>query len=234
MANSYEYMDESSIDISLKCVICSDPYINPCSTPCDHTFCRSCITKWIEEKDRCPACGKKPITIQGLRATNRIVFDILDRLLVRCKACRQSNIQRDNFDEHSNKYCLKTFLSCSAADLKCPWQGPRDQFQAHVTVCHYEIMRPLLGNLVSTMNSLTEKIQQYENQTKEHENHINILEIENDRLKDEVKSLNEFRIHQTSRLNDLSATEAQRQGICNQLNERMQLMQILSSKSNII
>jgi ubiquitin conjugation factor E4 B len=120
MKDNYEYMDESSIDVSLKCVICSDPYINPCSTLCDHTFCRSCITKWIGENDRCPACRKKPLTIQGLKATNRIVFDMVDRLLVRCKACLQSNIQRGNFDEHFNKYCLKTYVSCSASDLKCP------------------------------------------------------------------------------------------------------------------
>ncbi|CAF1468045.1 unnamed protein product [Rotaria sordida] len=192
MTNNYEYMNESSIDISLKCVICSDPYVNPCSTPCDHTFCRSCIIKWIEENDRCPACRKKPITIQSLRATDRIVFDIVDRLLVRCRACRQSNIQRGNYDEHYNKYCSNTFVSCSAADLKCSWQGPRDKLQDHLTVCHYEMMRPLLGNLVNTVNTLNEKVQQYENQSKEHENRINSLESENARLKDEVNLLKGF------------------------------------------
>ncbi len=146
MTNTYEYMDESSIDMSLKCIICSDPYINPCSTPCDHTFCRSYITKWIEENDRWPSCRKKPITINGLKSTNRVVFDIFDRLLVRCKDCRKSNIQRGNFDDHSNKYCLKTFISCSAADLKCPWEGPRDGFQIHLSKCHYEMIRTILGN----------------------------------------------------------------------------------------
>ncbi|CAF4190827.1 unnamed protein product [Rotaria sp. Silwood2] len=222
-------MDESSIDISLKCVICSDPFVNPSSTPCDHTFCRSCITKWIEENDRCPACGKKPISIQGLRATNRVVFDILDRLQVRCKACRQSNIQRSNFDEHLNKYCLKTFVSCSASDLKCPWQGPRDNFQAHVTICSYEMMRPLCENLISIMNNLTERVRQYENQTREHENRVNLLQIENDRLKDQVNLLENFCAEKTISLQKLTNTDAQRQGMCNQLNDRMQLMQILSS-----
>ncbi|CAF3376677.1 unnamed protein product [Rotaria sp. Silwood1] len=222
-------MDESSIDISLKCVICSDPYINPWSTPCDHTFCRSCITQWIEENDRCPVCSKKPITIQGLKATNRVVFDILDRLLVRCKACRQTNIQRGNFDEHSNKYCLKTFVSCSASDLKCPWQGPRDDLQAHSTICSYEMMRPLFENMISAMNILSEKVQQYANQTKEHENRINLLQIENNHLKDEVNLLQNLYTEQTTELKNLTSADAQRQDICNRLNERMQLMQVVSN-----
>lgn len=155
---------------------------------------------------------------------------MVDRLLVRCKACLQSNIQRGNFDEHFNKYCLKTYVSCSASDLKCPWQGPRDQFQIHLTVCQYEIMRPLLGHLLNTVNTLTEKVHQYENQSKIHENRINLLQNENDRLKDEVNLLKNQSAEQLMRLNHMSVNELERQRVCSTLNERMQLMQILSGK----
>ncbi|CAF0854560.1 unnamed protein product [Adineta steineri] len=176
MAYNYEYIDESSIDVSLKFLICSDPYTNPCSTVCDHTFCRSCITKWLETSDRCSACSKKPMTNEGLYPTNRVVFDILDRLLVQCKACRQTNIQRGNFDEHSNRYCLKTFTACLAVDLKCPWQGPRDQLTAHLSTCSYEVMRPVLTHLMSTINNLTVRMQQYENQHTDYQNRMDLFE----------------------------------------------------------
>ncbi|UJR17690.1 hypothetical protein I4U23_004588 [Adineta vaga] len=231
MTNNCEYVDESSIDISLKCLICSDPYTNPCSTICDHTFCRSCITKWFESSDRCPACGKKPMTNEGLRATNRIVFDILDRLLVQCKACRQTNIQRGNFDEHSNRYCLKTFISCSAADLKCPWHGPRDQLTAHLSTCSYEIMRPVLTHLMNTLNSLTDRIQQYENENKDYRNRLDLHEIERKQLTDEMNILKAFYFEQATLLNNLKSTNLQREDDYQKLNARMQLMQILSNPS---
>jgi hypothetical protein len=118
---------------------------------------------------------------------------------------------------------LKTFISCSAVDLKCPWKGPKDQFQTHLSQCHYEIMRPILGNLLNTINIFTEKVQQYENR-------IHILETENNRLKDEIKLLNESFTEQTRILNHLKITEVKRQDICDQLNKKMQLTQILSSK----
>ncbi|CAF1419528.1 unnamed protein product [Adineta ricciae] len=231
MENGYEYIDESSIDISLKCLICSDPYTNPCSTICDHTFCRSCITKWLESSDRCPACSKRPMTSEGLRATNRLVFDILDRLLVRCKACRQTNIQRGNFDEHSNRYCLKTFVTCSAADLKCPWQGPRDQLSVHLSTCSFENMRPILSHLINTINSLTDRLQQCENQNEEYFNRVNVLEIEKKELSDEIHGLKEFCSTQKTMLSNLRAADAQHANACLQLNNKMQLMQILSNPS---
>ena len=213
MTNHYEYINESLIDARLKCLICSDPLINPYSTPCDHTFCYSCITKSIEENDRCPTCGKKSITIQGLQPKN---LDILDQLYVRCRMCRQSTIPRNSFNEHITKFCSKTVINCSAVDLKCSWQGPRDEFQNHFKQCPYEIMRPLLGNLLDTVKTLSDKIQQNENQ-------IITLKLENTGLKRELHSMHESRLEEIRSLNMIGEKQQR-------FNERIELIQILSSK----
>lgn len=216
MTNNYEYMNESLIDASLKCAICSDPLINPYSTPCDHTFCLTCITQWIEVNDRCPVCGKKSITIQGLQPKNPSLSDILDQLHLQCRICRQSNILRGNFNEHISQYCSKILVNCSAADLKCPWQGPRDEFENHLQQCHYEIMRPLLGNLLDTVKTLSDKMQQ-------NEDHIRNLEMKNTRLKDALHFFKNSYLEQNKSLDFIRGQQSQ-------LNQRMELIQILSSK----
>ncbi|CAF3810154.1 unnamed protein product [Adineta steineri] len=177
------------------------------------------------------------MTNEGLCPTNRVVFDILDRLLVQCKACRQINIQRGNFDKHSNRYCLKTFTACLAVDLKCPWQGPRDQLTAHLSTCSYEIMRPVLTHLMSTINNLTVRMQQYENQPTDYHNRMKLFENEKKILTDEINILKTVCSQQTNVLKRLKTTDLRREDDCKQLNERLKLMQILSTnaiRSNLI
>ncbi|GAN11369.1 hypothetical protein MAM1_0564d10928 [Mucor ambiguus] len=43
----------------LQCDICRSILNEASTTFCGHTFCRSCITKEIDERRKCPACGKK-------------------------------------------------------------------------------------------------------------------------------------------------------------------------------
>ena len=57
----FEYEDEESIDGNLKCSICSDPLTDPMITLCHHSFCRLCLTKWLNnDKSTCPTYAVKP------------------------------------------------------------------------------------------------------------------------------------------------------------------------------
>ena len=40
----------------LKCPICLEPFTEPLSCSCGHTFCRFCIRKWRETSRSCPVC----------------------------------------------------------------------------------------------------------------------------------------------------------------------------------
>ena len=216
MADNYEYMNEASIDNSLKCILCSEPFINPYSTLCNHTFCLSCITKSIEEHDRCPTCGKRSISIQGVKPfINSSIHDLLDRLLVQCRLCRQSNIPRSSFSEHATQTCPKRIVNCSAIDLKCPWQGPQDEFEIHSKQCHYEIMRPLLGNLLDTIQSLSNRVQR-------NEECINSLVTENQQLQHANRSLIHICRQQYQSIRDIKSQQ-------HQLKEKLELVEILSN-----
>jgi len=41
------------------CSICLSQSIDPVSGSCIHTFCRSCITRWMESNNSCPNCRKE-------------------------------------------------------------------------------------------------------------------------------------------------------------------------------
>jgi len=47
----------NEIDVINKCPICYNSYTNVCETECNHSFCISCLEKWLlKEKKTCPLC----------------------------------------------------------------------------------------------------------------------------------------------------------------------------------
>nr|CDS25255.1 Zinc finger RING type [Hymenolepis microstoma] len=49
----------------LFCVICSEVFINPYRAPCGHSYCYTCITKWMETAKICPV-DRKSISLKQL------------------------------------------------------------------------------------------------------------------------------------------------------------------------
>ena len=39
-----------------ECSLCYRLLWQPASTPCGHTFCRSCIDRWLDHSPTCPLC----------------------------------------------------------------------------------------------------------------------------------------------------------------------------------
>jgi len=48
------------------CSICITDKIANCQTNCGHNFCKSCIEKWMENKNSCPMCRNKITKIVNL------------------------------------------------------------------------------------------------------------------------------------------------------------------------
>lgn len=181
--HKYEYMDDASVDSELICSICNKPFIDPVSTSCDHTFCQDCIKRWIEKgKKTCPTCRHKIPTTDQFTQVSRPLRNILDRLQIKCSTCGQTGLQRDNFNDHINKIRPKVHIPCTAADIKCPWSGLREELQQHLTTCKFEPLRTLLsqlltdnGQLLAAQEKLITERQKYYEQVQQHNIQFNEL-----------------------------------------------------------
>ena len=198
----YEYIDELSINDNLKCSICNDPFEKPVTTRCDHTFCYKCIEQWINTNNSCPTCRSRIANIKALvPVKTRLVLNMLDSLLVKCKTCHQTEIQRGNFKDHLKICRKKNVCSCTASDVRCPWIGPQDQLPIHLNQCPYEQIRPVLTKILSENRNLeiqmSQIIEQHENESnaslkiKQKKINNEELQIENQRLREQINQLNQ-------------------------------------------
>ncbi|XP_059904995.1 tripartite motif-containing protein 16-like isoform X1 [Gadus macrocephalus] len=80
------YANTSWSEENFSCPICLDVFNSPVTTPCGHNFCRTCITKFWDEKVRykCPVCNELFRTRPDLRV-NILLVEMVDRFGVRVK-----------------------------------------------------------------------------------------------------------------------------------------------------
>jgi hypothetical protein len=156
--DKYEYMDENSIHKDLLCPLCTNPLEEPlCANQCGHTFCCKCINDTFRTMSKCPIC-RQTLTPEDFHPVNiRPFINQLNELLVKCKICSETNIQRGNFKDHTTK-CMKTNVSCPAADIKCDWTGQRDQMQDHISICPLIKVQPMITELNALVKQQSEQI----------------------------------------------------------------------------
>ncbi|CAF0773848.1 unnamed protein product [Adineta ricciae] len=156
--NDYEYINETSIHEDLLCPLCTDPLVEPlCANQCGHTFCRECITETCRTMSKCPTC-RHDLTLNDLHPVNlRPFLNQLNQLLVKCKLCSETNIQRGNFKEHAGK-CSERQISCPAVDIQCDWVGRQDQVSNHVNNCSLMKVRPMINELNAQVKQQADQI----------------------------------------------------------------------------
>ena len=54
----YNYALTAAADY-VKCPVCLNVHIDPCTLSCGHTFCQLCLARmWKDKKEICPVCKK--------------------------------------------------------------------------------------------------------------------------------------------------------------------------------
>ncbi|KAJ6246314.1 ring finger protein dg17-related [Anaeramoeba flamelloides] len=108
----YFYLDKN-IDETLICVVCNEPYQEPCTSACNHTFCKDCLLDLFQKDEECPLCGEKFPTQETKEAPFEIQTQV-EQLLVRCPntlyGCEEQ-IPRCNYHDHLEK-CIYNIESC--------------------------------------------------------------------------------------------------------------------------
>ena len=67
------------------CSICTDIVEDPVQTPCQHLFCRECISSWLEVGNSTCPTDREYLTASALIAPPRIIQRLVDSLTVRCE-----------------------------------------------------------------------------------------------------------------------------------------------------
>lgn len=87
--------------------------MNAEATPCLHTFCSTCIRKWVEQKGTCPNCRSK-VSLDQLKK-NITVNKLVEKLDVKCcfndKGCNWVG-QRGKLENHLKEDCHFLPISC--------------------------------------------------------------------------------------------------------------------------
>lgn len=55
---------------------------------------------------------------------------------VLCTACARVKVAPADLEEHA-KLCTAVQVECTAADVQCPWQGPRKDLHGHTRACKF-------------------------------------------------------------------------------------------------
>lgn len=168
---AYDYMDESSINPLLKCKLCKKPFVDPVSTQNGDCFCRPCISQILlrDQTDELSLNDDHYTSkLKNLTpVTEPIVLDMLASLLVRCPDCEETNILRGQLDKHKNEACTQATVLCTAADIKCPWIGARQELGEHLDQCKYEPLRSALEEMFNELAELKTRILNLETQLNE-------------------------------------------------------------------
>ena len=109
MASYIQGYDEerfvTTVNRNFLCLICFNVLKDPVLCPRNqHCFCRGCITKHLENSQRCPTCADK-LTEETLAEPQRMIKDYLNELNIRCvyhdRGCEEI-VQLQHLDQHED------------------------------------------------------------------------------------------------------------------------------------
>ncbi|XP_016115621.1 zinc-binding protein A33-like [Sinocyclocheilus grahami] len=94
----------STLSFCLMCPVCLSDFNDPVSLPCEHVFCRQCITSYLESHEgahKCPEC-RQNFTRQDLKGNRvlRNVVDVLQQQKLKTRQQTPKNTQEMLCSEH--------------------------------------------------------------------------------------------------------------------------------------
>ena len=164
MASYPQGYDEARFAITVNqnflCLICFNVLKEPvmCSRN-QHCFCRACITKHLQNSQRCPTCADE-LTVETLAEPQRMVKDYLNELPIHCvhinRGC-QEIVQLQNLDRHE--------ATCGFTPAVCTNQGcgatvnKRDLIHHESEQCEFRKLKcHSCGETTKTLANLEKRI----------------------------------------------------------------------------
>ncbi|KAK9369433.1 hypothetical protein V1509DRAFT_619404 [Lipomyces kononenkoae] len=109
------YVDD--VSKSMLCPICYSVFVEPYSTSCGHTFCRTCIEDALDKSSSVCPVDRANLCKTDIRPSPIVLYNLIDELRVYCynknKGCT-AVLGRTLIQNHFNE--------CPYAQVKCPFQ----------------------------------------------------------------------------------------------------------------
>ncbi|KAK9388535.1 hypothetical protein V1515DRAFT_597193 [Lipomyces mesembrius] len=100
---------------SMLCPICYCVFVEPYSTTCGHTFCRTCIQDALDKSSSVCPVDRASLRVADVRPSPIVLYSLIDELRVYCrnkkKGCT-AILARASIHNHAN--------DCAYAQVKCP------------------------------------------------------------------------------------------------------------------
>ena len=164
MASYIQGYDEerfaTTVNRNFLCLICFNVLREPVLCPRNqHCFCRSCITKHLENSRRCPTCADE-LTVETLAEPPRMIKDILNELNIHCvynnRGC-QEILQLQHLDNHE--------ATCGFTPAVCTNQGcgvtlnQRDLVHHQSELCEFRKLKcHSCGETTKTLSDMDKRI----------------------------------------------------------------------------
>ena len=164
MASYIQGYDEerfvTKINRNFICQMCSNVVRDPVLCPRNqHCFCRSCITKHLENGQQCPTCDDE-LTEQTLIEAPKMIQNILNELKIRCvyttRGCQETP-ELQHLEQHED--------TCGFAPAVCTNQGcgttvnKRDLIHHESEVCEFRKLKcHSCGEMSKTLGDMEKKI----------------------------------------------------------------------------
>jgi hypothetical protein len=115
-------------------------------------------------------CRTKISSETNYLTSSLLIRQQVDELLVKCKLCNESKIERGNFENHCQN-CSKRTVRCSNAGIGCPWSGQIDKRDKHTKHCQFQLFRSVLLPFEIKMKGLKATVQEQHNMIQQLQNH---------------------------------------------------------------
>ena len=164
MASYIQGYDEerfaSTVNRNFLCQICFNVLKDPVlCTRNQHCYCCSCITKHLENSQRCPTCADE-LTVETLTEPNRMVKDYLNELNIRCvyinRGCKEI-VRLQHLDQHE--------ATCGFTPVVCTNQGcgvtlnRRDLTHHQSEVCEFRKLKcHSCGEMTKTLADMEKRM----------------------------------------------------------------------------
>ncbi|KAI9595618.1 hypothetical protein BDF19DRAFT_441041 [Syncephalis fuscata] len=133
----FQYIDP--VNPNLTCCICQAPFRDPVTTPCGHTFCRSCLARALEVASICPI-DRQSLTMANIRSADPVVQHLVNELRVQCPnqsvGCERI-LSRQEVKSHMQTDCVHISLACPHNN--CTERGTPSAIESHALECIHRL-----------------------------------------------------------------------------------------------